>query len=225
MITKAVKVGQIANSQNSEIFDVRFSQGVQLIMKYSLTVTTQFENKRKGVIEKKRGYLIDLYHYKGFAMLKYYPRHLKDNPNKFKMRCDELGYKLNVEQIRALFWECAKIMKEYLDSNPNNFVGFVGQPDKKDDSEKRRRSIAQRASIYNRYVDSLFKTPKYGTSSPELFIEINLRLIRRIRNKKTPFQLNENQEKNYAEFQKMLINSSELLPELMTEVTKIKIYH
>ena len=225
MVTEAIKIGQIRNLEISSPNDVRFSQGVNSITKYSLTVLTKHENKRKGFILKKRGYLIDLHQYNGFAMLKYYPRHLKDNPNKFKMRGENLGYVLTISQIRGLFWECAKIMKNYLEAYPNNFVGFVGQPDEKDDAQNRRREFAQRASIYNRYVDSLFMPPKFNTSSPKIFEEINLRLIRKIRDKKAPFQLNESQKANYLEFMAQLELTADVHADLMTEVTRLKIYN
>jgi hypothetical protein len=182
---------------------------------YSTTINQEIE--KKGVVRtKKRIYHIELYHYTGFGIIKFYPKCKKGDVNKFKIRGPQIGYTLSVPQIRSILRFCSIVMKAYLDDHPNNFIGYIGQTDDKDNSIKKMRLEAQRAFIYDRYVTSVFKVPKYNVSSKELFGAFNLKLIRTVK-KHRELTLTANQKTNYEHFKNYLFKKQSIIPELMTE--------
>ena len=114
-------------------------------------------------------------------------------------------------------------MKSYLDEFPNNFVGYIGQTDDKDNLPNNMREEAQRASIYDRYVTSIFLSPKYSVSSNKVLGELNMKLIRKS-TKHKELTLTAEQKINYKNFIQFLVNRQNDIPELMTEKTKRKHY-
>jgi|SRR5690554_1337039 len=187
---------------------------LELIEKFSF-----YLNHQSNGTNKKRGYIIELYKYDGFGMIKFYPRSSKNNSKKYELRSHELGYSITFGMVRQILWQCANIMKEYLDENPSNFIGYVGQPDSYDDSGPNPRLKSQRSAIYDRYVSSLFRIPKYSLSSEELFGQFNLKLIRKAR-KKQELSLTDDQKRSYEMFQTFLKNNEEQLPAIMTRLSR-----
>jgi hypothetical protein len=220
---KSKLIGKVTQSDNQLLNNTTFAIGVKEIRKYSLKINTvNLKKKKKEEVKeiKDRTFIIELHLYNGFGMIKFYPRHLKDNPNKYKMRAKSLGYSMRLREVKEILWETAELMKTYLDEFPNNFMGYVGQPDDKDDLESRRRTISQRASIYNTLVASVFKIPKYNLSAPDLYKAINLKLIRRITDKNKEYSLSDTQKSNYKNMLKVLESNPTILYDLMTDETR-----
>lgn len=222
-ITRPTPIGFIKRTGFEE-FDRKTLPDLDLqsISIYSTSVDCLVTTSRK-VKKKRRKYQIELYHYDGFGMVKFYPKCQKNNPNKYKVRGMEIGYSLNFVEIRKILMYCALVMKSYLDDNPDHFIGYIGQTDNKDNLESNMRSESQRASIYDRYTSSIFTLPKYSLSSKEMLGEINMKLIRRAQKHKE-LTLTDNQKKNYKCFMNFLEKKRDLIPELMTEKTKKKYY-
>ncbi len=206
-------------SDNEYLNNLTFSKGVKEVRKYSLKIKVVIKSKNRTK-SRDRIFIIELHLYDGFGMIKFYPRHIKDNPNKYRMRAKDLGYSMKLKEVKEILWETAELMKLYLDEFPNNFVGYIGQPDDKDDSINRRRLVSQRASIYNALVASVFKIPKYNLSAPNLYKEINLKLIRRIIDKNKEYTLSDIQKANYSKIIKVLESNPNILYELMTDETR-----
>ena len=193
-----VKRSGIVSFDNMQLPDPDVSK----VVLYSTLINQEIE--KKGLLKiKKRIYLVELHHYTGFGLIKFYPKCKKGDINKFKIRSNQIGYSLTVSQIRSILRFCSIVMKSYLDDNPHNFVGYIGQTDEKDNSPKKMRLEAQRAFIYDRYVTSVFKVPKYNVSSKELFGAFNLKLIRTVKKHKE-LSLSPTQKMNYEHFKSFL---------------------
>lgn len=190
------------------------------VYKYSFKLNVKTESIKNGIINKIRKFIIEIHQYNGFSMLKFYPRHLKDNKKKYQLREDKIGYSLPPGAIKSIIINCAELMKDYLTKNPDHFIGYVGQTDERDNREKKRRLTSQRADVYNLLTDTYFKPPKYSASSPNMYKEINLRLIRKIRNKKQEKTLTESQHSNYGNFLNFFKENADLQYEFMTEETR-----
>lgn len=198
------------NNQFNEFF---FEDEVEEIQLFGINV---FSN------EKKRRYLIELHCSNGFAILKFYPKHLKNNKLKYQLRGkDQLGYALGFEQIKQLLFACATIMRNYLEQNPDHFVGYIGQTDEKDNRPEKRRITAQRSDIYNLLTNSIFLYPKYKLSSKQIFEEVNLRLIRKVRSKQQG-KITKAQMNNYNSFLNYFGKHQDKHLELMTDETRKK---
>lgn len=157
-----------------DLSTVYFADGLYRLQKFSIKIDTVTNKKKRST---SKNYIVEIHDYNGFAFIKYYPRHLKDNPHRYKFRSKDLGFTIDIRQIRRLFHECALRMKEYLDLEPNSIIGYIGQPDPVDDECFRRR--AQRLNIYNTYCTSVFSLRKYRFISGEIFGDFNIRLIRK----------------------------------------------
>jgi len=166
---------------------------------------------------KKRRYIIELHKYKGFSFLKFYPKKLSRYRRKFEIRGSELGFNMTKENIIYLLFENAKIMKNYLDYNSNDFVGYIGQPDAKDN--QRNKINSQRSNVYNLLANSIFPTQKYKLSSKNIFAEINLRLIRKVVSKQNG-KLTRQQMENYNNFLTFFEKYKEQHSNFMTEEVK-----
>lgn len=216
-------VGIIRRSDNHHLDSSRIpDQEVTCIKIYSMCIKREI--KKRGVIKsKKRIYLIEMFHFEGFGLIKFYPKSVKNHSNKYKLRGNEIGYSLSISEIRSILRNCSVLMKSYLEEHPNNFVGYIGQTDDKDNLPNKMRDEAQRAWIYDRYVTSIFLPPKYSVSSNEVLGELNMKLIRKAEKHKE-FSLTETQRINYNKFTSFLTNRTNDIPELMTEKTKRKYY-
>jgi hypothetical protein len=154
-------------------------------------------------------------------MLKFYPRHLKNNKRKYEIRGEELGYHLSTPKIMRLLIQCAYIMRDYLEENPNCFVGYIGQPDKKDDTHSKKKLQSQRSDVYNLLTNSIFAAPKYKLSSKNIFQEVNLRLIRKVTSKQKG-KITSEQMSNYKKFLGFFEDNKEHHFDLMTAEARKK---
>lgn len=168
---------------------------------------------------KKRKILIELHISKGFAMIKFYPKKLRNSPAKFQLRGEQLGFQFGIESVKKILFECAIIMRDYLEENPDCFVGYIGQTDNRDNRDQKKRITAQRADIYNLFTNSIFLYPKYKLSSRKIFQEVNLRLIRKIRSKQNG-RINKAQKMSYDLFLSFFERNNDKHFELMTETTR-----
>ena len=201
---------KIRSNVFSQYDDLMFPEGVNEIHLFGYNILSN---------NKKRRYLIELHHYNGFALLKFYPKILKKNKRKYEIRGVELGFNLSKPEVFQLMYECAKIMRDYLENNQNCFIGYVGQTDKIDNHKNRRRLYSQRSSIYNLMTNSIFVAPKYKLSSGKIFQEVNLRLIRKVKSKQEG-KITKEQMENYKLFLNFFRKNHSALYELMTEETR-----
>jgi hypothetical protein len=220
---KPLPIGVINRSGIDHYDNVRLTDSdVSKVKLYSTSILQEVEKKGVKTL-RKRIYIVEVYYYTGFGIIKFYPRCKKNEINKFKIRDSQIGYSLSVPQIRGILRFCSFVMKSYLDDNPDSFIGYIGQTDDKDNLPKKMREEAQRAFIYDRYVTSVFKLPKYSVSSNEVFGAFNMKLIRTALKHKE-FTLTSNQKVNYEHFRSYLIKKQNIIPDLMTEKTKRKYY-
>ncbi|MCC7333059.1 MAG: hypothetical protein IT232_10690 [Flavobacteriales bacterium] len=212
--TSAIK-GHVKRRTRDEAYnEIMFPHGLLEIHNYTLKVITTSNSNKKIIIE--------IHRYKGFALIKFYPFHLKKNKNRYEYRGEkQLGYSLSSRTVFYIIHECILVMRDYLEENPNEFVGYVGQVDSKDNIRKREQS--QRTSIYNRITSSIFEDGTiYKISSKKIFKEINLRLIRKIISKQEN-KLTKQQMENYNYFLNEFKKSPHILYTLMTETTREKV--
>jgi len=156
----------------------------------------------------------------GFAVVKFYPKLIKSNPARFQLRgISELGFEFGVKSVKIILVECALLMRDYLEENPDNFVGYIGQTDRRDNKVSKPRETAQRADIYNLYTNSMFLYPKYKLSSKKMFLEVNLRLIRKVRSKQEN-RITKIQKSNYNSFLYFFESNKDKYLELMTKKTR-----
>lgn len=171
---------------------------------------------------KNRKILIELHLANGFAFVKFYPKKIRGSELKFQLRGNkQLGFEFGIHSVKVILFECALVMRDYLDENPDCFVGYVGQTDPKDNRQKKYRETAQRADIYNLYTNSIFLYPKYKLSSRKVFQEVNLRLIRKVRSKQNG-KINKAQKINYDTFLLFFERNKDKHLEMMTEKTKLQ---
>ncbi len=215
MVTsKAIKGIKKARTNDEAINAISFPNGLLEIQHYKLTVNDS--------CDKPRIYMIETHKYKGFAMIKYYPDCLKKHPKKYEVRGKAvIGYLLRPYTVLEIIHECAIIMRDYLEENREEFVGYIGQIDTKDN--KRKREQSQRCFVYNVLTSSMFKdSTKYKLSSKKKFKEVNLRLIRVIVSKQEG-KLTQKQMQNYNSFLDAFQANTKLHYELMTDSTKEKV--
>ncbi len=212
MVESQLLAKKVRDNVFTQYDDLVFPKGVVEIHLYGYNIISEGKKKR---------YLIELHFYIGFALLKFYPKKLKNNKRKYEIRGSELGFNLSKPEIFKLMYECAKIMRDYLENNQNCFVGYVGQTDKVDNQNNRRRLFSQRSSIYNLLTNSIFIAPKYKLSSKKIFEEVNLRLIRKVRSKQEG-KITKEQMDNYKLFMDFFTENQKDLYELMTEETRAK---
>lgn len=215
MVESRAKKGiRIKRGNDEAINAVSFPNGLLEIQTYKLGVNDS--------CDKPRIYCIEIHKYKGFAMIKYYPDCLKKNPKKYEIRGKvTIGYLLKRITVLEIIHECAILMRDYLEENKEDFVGYIGQVDFKDN--KRKRELSQRCYVYNVLTSSIFSdNDKYKFSSKKKFKEVNLRLIRR-KISKQDSKLTANQMANYKSFLELFQLNTKLHYELMTEVTREKV--
>jgi hypothetical protein len=211
--TNAVRLPTAKRSLDEAFNETAFPHGLLEIERFKLPILDLTGNDKKIIIE--------IHRYQGFAMVKFFPFHLKKNPRRYELRGKELGYSLSSGTILHIIHECTLIMRDYLDVNPDEFVGYVGQKDSKDNLRKREQT--QRCSIYNIFTSSVFKEQhKYKLSSKKKFKEINLRLIR-VNKAKQPGKLTKKQMENYKSFLTSFEKYPKVHYDLMTDVTKEKV--
>jgi len=210
----AIKEPIKKRSGDVQVDEISFPYGLQAIHPHSMMVVDT-----KG---RPRKYILEIHKYNGFAMIKFYPHHLKKNAKRYQLRGEAgIGYQLHKKVVLDIIIECILLMRNHLAENPDEFVGYVGQTDDKDNV--RNREQAQRCGIYNILTSSLFSDEeKYKLSSKKQFKEINLRLIR-LNKSKQKGKLTKKQMENYNSFLSVFSKHPQLLYQLMTNVTRERI--
>ncbi len=205
----------------SDINDQYFEHGLQELRRFSIELNGQTLKKlEKPPQQKKLIYIIEIHVYEGFAMIKYYPRNMKNHPEKYKLRAETLGYMLNISSFRHLLNASTYLMKLYLDINKNNFIGYIGQPDDKDDLARVHNKTAKRARAYNRWVATMFQSHKFAIVNPEIFRDENINLVRNA--KTNQYHLSSFQQTNYDKFLTVFEGCGDKVLEFMTKATKEK---
>jgi hypothetical protein len=205
-------IGKIKPSGIKELDSVSFSNGLEEIILFGLNLTC--------INHKKRRYIIELHVYNPFSMIKFYPACAKYNSRKYELRGKhEIGFTISKKTFLEMVYQCALIMKNHLDNNPNKFVGYIGQTDKID--LIRNKKTSQRSDVYNIITSSLFDPSKYQHATKEIFQEINLRLFRKI-HEENQHELTKKQHENYNQILTIFEENSELLYELMTPLTRAR---
>ena len=203
-------IGKIKLSGINELDSVSFSNGLQEILLFGLNLTC--------IKHKKRRYIIELHNYDAFSMVKFYPACAKYNSRKYELRgIHEIGFTISKQTFFEIVFQCALLMKNYLDSHPYKFVGYIGQTDRID--FKRNKRTSQRSDVYNIITSSLFNSTEYQHATKEIFKEINLRLFRKT-HPSSPNELSVEQVENYNRILNLFEENSELLYELMTPLTR-----
>lgn len=200
------QLGNDSRPELSGLQDELFSFGLQKIRRYTIRISVESIIKDSDGLptgktrERLNKYSVELHEYNGFAMIKFYPRNFKEHPNKYKLRSVELGFIVPRKGIMRLLNACTYLMKKYLEVHPDNFIGYVGQPDIHDDFSKNHNDTAQRARIYNRWVWTKFQSHKYSFVEPHIFEKVNINLVRKAR--PSAISLNDTQQANYSSFLK-----------------------
>lgn len=212
--SKAIKWIKKTRGRDEALNAISFPNGLNEIQYYKLVVNDS--------CDKPRTYIIETHKYNGFAMVKYYPDCLKKNPKKYEIRGKAaIGYLLRWNTVLEIIFECALIMRDYLEENREEFVGYIGQVDSKDN--KRKREQSQRCFVYNVLTSSIFSdNDKYKFSSKKKFKEVNLRLIR-VKISKQEGKLTAKQMANYNSFLETFQSNTKMHYELMTNATKEKV--
>lgn len=209
--------------EGNSLRDCNLPEKVNQLELFSFTVPIHtVKGKQKRIRNLK--YYIELHHFSGFAMIKFYPGILKKHPKKYQIRFDKnsktpLSYPIGPATFRKILFTCIEIMVNYLNQFPDNFIGYVGQPDKYDDGFKKSRSRlnSQRYSIYSPFFEGAFSDrSKYIINAPEIFEIVNIRLVTRRRIKNSN-QLNNTQSTHYEYFKKLLLENPKLQEELTTK--------
>lgn len=168
------KISVLDSSIIKEYEPLLFEIGIHKIEQYRHIVYCS-SGKKSG--KRKRIYIVELHHNSGFAMVKFYPKNLKNSSKKYEIRVSDLHYyTLNVMEIKSLFVSCVRLMKEYLKQNPNNLIGYFGQPDQRDHKNKNRIN-SQRSTVYDTVSVNLFKKPQYILNEKKQYGEINCRKV------------------------------------------------
>lgn len=168
--------------------------------------------------EENIKYIIDLEEYDGFAMIKYYPRHLKNDKNKFKCRGigksgHSLKYFVPRNEMLKIMHECVSIMKDYLKFKKFRFVGFIGMVDDVDNSCNRLNS--QRYNIYSPFTYSAFNKSDYIINNVEILQYFNcLMVANNLSN-----GLSKLQKKNYNKFLGFIDENLTSVDQIMTSQT------
>lgn len=194
--------------------------GKHQLERYGLYLNQTIEIKKKEQLIKKnvsRKYIFEIQKYDGFAMIKFYPRCKLNDANRYMLRSEDLGFQLNKANFTILMNGAIRLMKDYLSKNKNNYIGYIGQTDYRDNRSKKLeiRLKSQRRRLYHLITFQAFKPPFYMITDEDFYTEINLRLIRRIV-VKNPKKRSVKQKNNYLSFDKLIKNNQNLLIEFMT---------
>lgn len=137
--------------------------------KFSYHVTASLRTSTSGINGEKRAYFhkakttsnkpyiirVDEYENNVF-FIKFYPKGLEQNSNKYKFRNDP---KVLKESFTRLVSTCIKVAQLYKNKSPDAIFGFHGQWD--DVDVKLKRELSQRYSIYSRVVASKVSSQDY----------------------------------------------------------------
>lgn len=124
-------------------------------------------------VRPKLVYYIELDYYEHTVFIKFYPKIMESEPDKFK----KVGMGLKIAEVRKLLYTCCVLVYEEIQMSPQKVFSFVAQIYDRDNLLKRKKSI--RFSVYKKMVTTYFNDRDYIHFNLEAY---NFYCITRIEN-------------------------------------------
>jgi hypothetical protein len=124
-------------------------------------------------VRPKLVYYIELDYYEHTVFIKFYPKIMESEPDKFK----KVGMGLKIAEVRKLLYTCCVLVYEEIQLSPQKVFSFVAQIYDRDNLLKRKKSI--RFSVYKKMVTTYFNDQDYIHFNLEAY---NFYCITRIEN-------------------------------------------
>jgi hypothetical protein len=124
-------------------------------------------------VRPKLVYYIELDYYEHTVFIKFYPKIMESEPDKFK----KVGIGLKIAEVRKLLYTCCVLIYEEIQMSPQKVFSFVAQIYDRDNLLKRKKSI--RFSVYKKMVTTYFNDRDYIHFNLEAY---NFYCITRIEN-------------------------------------------
>jgi hypothetical protein len=124
-------------------------------------------------VRPKLVYYIELDYYEHTVFIKFYPKIMESEPDKFK----KVGMGLKIAEVRKLLYTCCVLIYEEIQMSPQKVFSFVAQIYDRDNLLKRKKSI--RFSVYKKMVTTYFNDRDYIHFNLEAY---NFYCITRIEN-------------------------------------------
>jgi hypothetical protein len=109
----------------------------------------------KVAVRRRLVYYVEMDFYEHTVFVKFYPKILEAEPEKFK----KVGIGLSTPEIRKLLFTCCKIVFDEMSISPEKVYAFVAQVYAKDNTHKRKKSV--RFSVYKKIVTTYFNEEDY----------------------------------------------------------------
>jgi hypothetical protein len=127
----------------------------------------------KIIVRPKLVYYIELDYYEHTVFIKFYPKIMESEPDKFK----KVGMGLKIAEVRKLLYTCCVLVYDEIQMSPQKVFSFVAQIYDRDNLLKRKKSI--RFSVYKKIVTTYFNDRDYIHFNLEAY---NFYCITRIEN-------------------------------------------
>ncbi|MEY4895037.1 MAG: hypothetical protein RL751_1862 [Bacteroidota bacterium] len=127
----------------------------------------------KIIVRPKLVYYIELDYYEHTVFIKFYPKIMESEPDKFK----KVGMGLKIAEVQKLLYTCCVLIYEEIQMSPQKVFSFVAQIYDRDNLLKRKKSI--RFSVYKKIVTTYFNDRDYIHFNLEAY---NFYCITRIEN-------------------------------------------
>jgi hypothetical protein len=124
-------------------------------------------------VRPKLVYYIELDYYEHTVFIKFYPKIMESEPDKFK----KVGMGLKIAEVRKLLYTCCVLVYKEIQMSPQKVFSFVAQIYDRDNLLKRKKSI--RFSVYKKMVTTYFNDKDYIHFNLEAY---NFYCITRIEN-------------------------------------------
>ena len=124
-------------------------------------------------VRPKLVYYIELDYYEHTVFIKFYPKIMESEPDKFK----KVGMGLKIAEVRKLLYTCCVLVYKEIQMSPQKVFSFVAQIYDRDNLLKRKKSI--RFSVYKKMVTTYFNDQDYIHFNLEAY---NFYCITRIEN-------------------------------------------
>ncbi len=124
-------------------------------------------------VRHKLVYYIDLDFYEHTVFIKFYPKIMESEPDKFK----KVGMGLKIAEVRRLLYTCCVLVFQEIQMNPEKVFSFVAQIYNRDNLLRRKKSV--RFSVYKKMVTTYFNDQDYIHFNLEAY---NFYCISRIEN-------------------------------------------
>ena len=109
----------------------------------------------KVKVRNKIKYFIELYYYEHFVFVKFYPKLLENDPDKYK----KVGVGLTIKEKRKLLMTCCDIVAKEMFRDSDQIFAFVAQIYERDNDKKRLTS--KRFQWYVKQVATFFNNVDY----------------------------------------------------------------